>query len=157
MLLSGGLQIETISLSNEDAELLATRKFQIEDIARAFGVPPFMIGHNEKTTSWGSGVAEMGTGFVRYVLRPHLSAFQNEINRKIFRGPALAVEFDTFELERADLKSLFEAFRAAVGRAGEPGIMTTNEVRSLIRLRSKPGGENLHPGVTPAGGQNVSQ
>lgn len=154
MLLSGGVKIETISLSNEDAELLGTRQFQIEEIARAFGVPPFMIGHNEKTTSWGSGVAEMGTGFVRYVLRPHLRAFQNEINRKLFRGPGMQVEFDTFELERADLKSLFESFRAAMGRAGEPGFITPNEVRSLINLPrdTSPESDELHRGHAAAAG-----
>src|SRR3546814_11962844 len=86
-----------------------------------YGVPPFMIGHNEKTTSWGSGVAEMGTGFVRYVLRPHLNAFQNEINRKFFRTAGRLAEFDPFELERADLKTLFATFRMALGRAVEPG------------------------------------
>src|SRR3546814_10206626 len=101
-----------------------------------------MIGHNEKTTSWGSGVAEMGTGFVRYVLRPHLNAFQNEINRKFFRTAGRLAEFDTFELERADLKTLFETFRMALGRAGEPGFLSANEVRRLINYNRVENGED---------------
>lgn len=150
MLLQGGLKVEAISLSNEDAELIASRQFQIEEIARVYGVPPFMIGHNEKTTSWGSGVAEMGTAFVRYVLRSHLNAFQNEINRKFFRTAAKCSEFDTFELERADMKSLFEAFRAALGRAGEPGFLTVNEVRKFLNFNKVDGGDDLAQGGSDA-------
>ncbi|CAN5336228.1 phage portal protein [soil metagenome] len=150
MVLTGGLDIATITLPNKDAELVGTRQFQIEEIARIYGVPPFMIGHNEKTTSWGSGVAEMGTGFVRYVLRSHLNAFQNEINRKFFRTASRVAEFDTFELERADLKTLFETFRAALGRAGEPGFMTRDEVRRLINLGKTPDGDTFNEGTKDA-------
>lgn len=138
MLLTGGLKVESITLTNDDAELLATREFQIEDIARVYGTPPFMIGHNKGTTDWGSGVAERGVGFVRYVLRPHLTAFQNEFNRKVTRGSELVLDFDTFELERADLKTLFETFRSAVGRAGEPGILSVEEVRHLLNYPAEP-------------------
>lgn len=147
MLLQGGLDIKSISLPNEDAELVATRQFQIEEIARVYGIPPFMIGHNEKTTSWGSGVGEMGKAFVRYALRQHLNAFQNEINRKFFRSAGRVAEFDTFELESGDMKQLFEAFRIAVGRAGEPGFMTVDEVRSKINLNRVAGGDALNPGT----------
>ena len=147
MVLTGGLDIKTITLPNEDAELIATRQFQIEEIARIYGVPPFMIGHNEKTTSWGSGTAEMGTGFVRYVLRRHLGAFHAEINRKFFRSAAKLAAFDTFELEKADLKTLFDTFRAAIGRAGEPGFMTVNEVRNLINLNKVTDGDAINKGT----------
>lgn len=146
MLLQGGLDVKALTLPSKDAELLLTRKFQIEEIGRVYGVPPFMIGHNEKTTSWGSGVAEMGTGFVRYVLRSHLNAFQNEINRKFFRTAGRVAEFDTFELERADLKTLFETFRIALGRAGEPGFLSANEVRRLINYNRVDGGDTIHSG-----------
>ncbi len=150
MILSGGLDVKTITLPNKDAELIATRQFQIEEIARIYGVPPFMIWHNEKTTSWGSGVEAMGTGFVRYVLRSHLNAFQNEINRKFFRTTKRVAEFDTFELERADLKTLFETFRTAIGRAGEPGFMTRDEVRKLINLGKTPNGGTFNEGTPNA-------
>lgn len=134
MVLTGGAKIESISLPNEDAELLATREFQIEEIARVYGVPPFMIGHNKNSSDWGSGIAERGVGFVRYVLRPHLNAICTEMNRKLFPRRDKMLAFDTFDLERADLKTLFETFRAAIGRAGEDGIMTVEEVRQLLNM-----------------------
>jgi HK97 family phage portal protein len=145
-----GAKIQTLTMTAEDAQLLATRQFQIEEIARAYGVPPFMIGHTEKTTSWGSGVETMGTGFVRFTLRQHLNKFQNEINRKFFRTASKFAEFDTFELERADMKSLFESFRVAIGRAGEPGFMTTDEVRLKLNLKRTQNGDQLASGETNA-------
>lgn len=140
LILSGGLEAKVIGLPLEDLQLLQLRQFQIEEIARVHGVPPFMIGHTEKTTSWGSGVGEMGTGFVRYALRTHLNKIENEINRKFFRTASRVAAFDTAELERADTRSLFESYRIALGRAGEPGFMTTEEVRERLNLKRKPDG-----------------
>lgn len=147
-LLGSGFDIKALTLTAEDAQLLATRQFQVEEIARAFGVPPHMIGHVEKTTSWGAGVESMGKGFVRFTLGQHLNAFKTEINRKFFRSAGKFVGFDTFELESADMKSLFESFRVAVGRAGEPGFMSTDEVRQKLNLRRTPGGGALSSGLT---------
>lgn len=140
MIMTNGLKPTVISLPLDDLQLLEARQFQIEDIARFFGVPPFMIGHVEKTTSWGSGVESMGAGFVKFTLRAHLNKFENEFNRKFFRTASRVTAFDTTELERADTKSLFEAFRIALGRAGEPGFMTTEEVRERLNLKRKPEG-----------------
>jgi HK97 family phage portal protein len=134
MILDGGLDIKTLTMPLEEMQLLETRKFQVEEIARAFGVQPFMIGHTEKTSSWGTGVEAMGAGFVRYTLRDHLNTFQNEINRKFFRTDRNVAEFDTTELERADTKAMFDSVRVALGRAGEPAFMTLEEARELLRL-----------------------
>lgn len=149
MLLHGGLDIKTISMPLEDVQLLATRQFQIEEIARIYGVPPFMIGHNEKTTSWGSGVEAMGTAFVRYTLRQHLHKFENEINRKLFRTRSKVALFDTTDLERADMKSMFDAFRVGLGRAGEPGFLTVEEVRQALNLKRQPNGQLFNGGTNP--------
>lgn len=137
MLLEGGLEIQALTMPLEEMQLLETRKFQVEEVARAFGVQPFMIGHTEKTSSWGTGVEAMGAGFVRYTLRDHLNAFQNEINRKFFRTSRNVAEFDTTELERGDTKAMFEAVRIALGRAGEPAFMSIEEGRTLLRLPRK--------------------
>jgi HK97 family phage portal protein len=134
MILEAGLKLSPITMPLEEMQLLETRKFQVEEIARAFCVPPFMIGHTEKTSSWGTGVEAMGAGFVRYTLRNHLNAFQNEINRKFYRRSDKVAEFDTTELERGDTKAMFEAVRIALGRAGEPSFVTVEEGRHMLRL-----------------------
>ncbi|MFN3424884.1 MAG: phage portal protein [Novosphingobium meiothermophilum] len=155
--LGSGFTIKQLTMNAEDAQLLATRQFQIEEIARAFGVPPFMIGHVEKTTSWGSGVESMGKAFVRFTLRQHLNKFQTEINRKFFRNAGKRVEFDTFDLESADMKTLFESFRVAIGRAGEPAFMTTDEVRDKLRLKRTAGGNVLGSGQLTGTGNATEQ
>ena len=149
MVLQGGLDLKTITMPVKDIMLIETRQFQIEEIARIYGVPPFMIGYNEKTTSWGSGVEAMGTGFVRFSLRQHLNKIETELNRKLFRTAAKRIEFDTFDLERADMKSMFEAFRIGIGRAGEPGFISVDEARMRLNMKRQPDGE-LNPGMTAA-------
>ena len=133
MILEGGLDIKTLTMPMEEMQLLETRRFQVEEIARAFGVQPFMIGHTDKTTSWGTGIESMGAGFVRYTLRDHLNAFTNEINRKLWRRATHVAEFDTLELERGDMKSLFEAVRIGLGRAGEQPVISIEEARRILR------------------------
>lgn len=132
--LSGGAKLQELTLSAEDAQLIETRKLQVEEIARIHGVPPFMIGHTEKTTSWGSGVEQMGIGFVKYTLQRHLVKIEQEINRKLFRTARFFAEFNTAGLERGDIKTRFDAYRVAVGRAGEPGWMDVDEIRQLENL-----------------------
>lgn len=146
--LHGGLKMQQITMTSEDAQLLETRRFQVEDICRIFGVPPFMVGHNEKTTSWGSGVEQMSIGFVKYTLQRHLIPIQQEINRKVWpRSLKFFGEFNTAGLERGDLKTRYEAYRTALGRAGEPGYMTVNEIRKKENMKPIDGGDELNYGV----------
>jgi HK97 family phage portal protein len=158
MLLHGGLKILPITMPLKDMEMVATRQLQIEEIARIYGVPPFMIGHNEKTTSWGSGVEAMAIGFVRFTLRQHLTKVQTEMNRKLFRTASRAAEFDTSDLERADMKSLFDSLRTALGRAGEKPLMSQNEARRVLRLKRVDGGDSVQSDpANPPANHNGSQ
>lgn len=142
--LTGGLKVQQLTMSAEDAQLLSTRKFQVEDIARIFGVPSHMIGYTEKTTSWGSGVEQMSIGFVRYTLRRYLDAIQQEINRKIWpRSRIYFAEFNTDALLEGDAKAQAEYFGKALGGPGTQGWMTINEVRRLKNLKPVAGGDQL--------------
>lgn len=134
MVLHGGLELKPITVTNEDAQLLELRQATAVDICSAMGVPPFMIGRNEKTTSWGSGIEQMSIGFVKYTLQRHLVKFEQEINRKVFRTSRNFCEFNTAGLERGDLKSRYEAFRIALGRAGEQPWVDYNEIRRIENL-----------------------
>lgn len=134
IVLAGGIKLHQLTMSSEDAELLSTRGFQIEEVCRVFGVPPFMIGHTEKTSSWGSGIEQMSLGFVKYTLQRHLVAIEQELNHKLFTTSRNFAEFLTAGLERGDLKGRFEAYRIALGRAGEPAWMRPSEVRRLENL-----------------------
>jgi HK97 family phage portal protein len=111
------------------------------------GVPPFMIGHTEKTTSWGTGIEQMSIGFVKYTLQRHLVAIEQELNHKLFKTSRNFAEFVTAGLERGDIKTRFESYRIALGRAGEQPWMDADEVRRLENLPPNP---NLktNPGAT---------
>lgn len=150
LLLFGGAKANALSITPDDAQLLESRKFQVEEIARIYGVPPWMIGHNEKTTSWGSGVEAMGSGFVRYTLRRHLHAITNEFNRKLFRRGNKFCQFDTSELEQPSFKEFTDALRTGVGRAGERPIFTQNEARGRFNLPPVQGGDSVEPIGKPA-------
>ncbi|MGL6245637.1 phage portal protein [Pseudomonas sp.] len=143
-ILTGGLDVQQLTMSAEDAQLLATRKFQIEDIARIFGVPPHMIGYTEKSTSWGSGIEQMSIGFVRYTLRRYIDAMAQEINRKIWpQSRSYFGEFNVDALLDGDSKAQAEYFAKALGGPGTQGWMTINEVRRLKNLKPIAGGDKL--------------
>jgi len=138
--LTGGLSVQQLTMSAEDAQLLSTRQFQVEDIARIFGVPPHMIGYTEKTSSWGTGVEQMSIGFVRYTLGRYLDSIQQEINRKIWpRSLKLFGEFNRDALLDGDSKAQAEYFAKALGGPGTQGFMAVNEVRRLKNLKPLPG------------------
>ena len=139
LILDGGLEPAQLSVNSKDAEILATRLFTVEDICRFFGVPPHMVGHTDKTTSWGSGIESQGIGFVRYTLQRHLTPMSQELNRKLWPvRERYFVEHITAALERGDLKSRYEAHRIAMGRAGEMPFMDADEVRRLENMPPNP-------------------
>ena len=142
--LTNGMEIQQLSMNAADSQILATSMFQVEQIARALGVPPHMIGHTDKSTSWGAGVENMGRGFVKFTLKRDLVKFEQEFNRKLWPSrEKFFVKFDLTDIERGDLKSENEAFRIALGRAGEPGWVTQNEVRKAKLLPPKENGDEL--------------
>lgn len=121
----------------------ATRKFEVEEIARIFGVPPHMIA-TEKSTSWGSGIEQMSIGFVRYTLSRYTDPMRQEANRKIWpRSRIYFGEFNKDALLDGDSKTQGEYFGKALGGPGSQGWMTINEVRRLKNLRPIPGGDRL--------------
>ena len=83
-----------------------------EDICQAFGVPPVLIGENEKVSSWGTGVEQITLGFVRFTLAPMLRRWEEELNRKLFRRAGQFVAFNFDALLRGDSKAKAEAYRA---------------------------------------------
>jgi HK97 family phage portal protein len=158
LVLAGGLEFESLSMNNVDAALLPTRYFTVEEICRIFGVPPYMVGHTDKATSFGTGIEQQGMGFVRYTLQRHLTPIKQELNRKLWptRSRYFA-EHITDALERGDLKSRYEAHRIALGRAGEQPWMTADEVRRIENmppnpeLKINPGASNAQPTPAAAG------
>ena len=143
-ILTGGLKVQQLTMSSADSQILATSSWNLEEICRVLGVPPFMVGSTEKSTSWGTGQENMGRGFVKYTLLRDLRKIEMEINRKFWPSrEKYFVEFDVSGIERGDLKSENEAMRIALGQAGTTGWMTPNEVRHIKNMQPIEGGDSL--------------
>lgn len=148
LVLTEGAIAKELSISPVDMDLLASRRFEKEDICQALGVPPILIGDNDKTSSWGTGIEQITLGFVRYTIKPHLARWGEELNRKLFRNAGPFLEFDLDELLLGDSKSQAEADRAALGGPGTGnGYKTQNEVRRSRNLPPLAGGDQLFKAV----------
>lgn len=157
LILTGGLEPAQLSVNPRDAEILASRSFSVEDIARFFGVPPHMVGHQEKSTSFGTGIEQQGIAFARYTLMRHIQPLAQEINRKVWPvRERWFAEFDLSALERTDMAGRYNAYRVAIGRAGEPGWMTQNEIRARENMPPVADGDDINQGgqATAQGNQN---
>ncbi len=135
LILTEGLKAEKLTISASDAQLIEARQFQVIDIARAFGVPPHMIGETSASTSWGTGIESMNRAFVTWSLNPHLIRIEQEINRKLMVGNDF-VEINRQALMQGDSKTQAEYLQAMLGGPGSgPGIMSVNEVRRVMNLK----------------------
>lgn len=139
LLLDHGSQWSSMQMTMEDAETLESRRFQVADIARLFGVPPHMIGETDKASSWGTGIEQQTIGFQKFNLDLELSRIEGELNRKLFRHPFYC-EFNRDALNAMDAKAQAELYASAIQHAG----MTPNEVRRLRNLPDLPGGDELY-------------
>lgn len=144
---SGG-EFKEITMKAEDAQLLQTRSFQVADIARVFGVPPHMIGHLEKTSSWGAGLEQQSLAFLIFTLRPLLTRIEQEVNRKIIRSKKYFFRFNIDGLLRGDIKSRYEAYQVGLGGNQQPGFLTVNEVRDLEDRAPVDDGDKLYVPLT---------
>lgn len=141
MLLEGGITPHQVSLTPEDAQMLESRSFSVEEICRFFEVPPHMIGHTEKSTSWGTGLEEQTLRFQKFTLRRRLKRIEQAIAKQLLtpadRVAGIVVEFNLEGLLRADSKGRSEFYQ----KMTQIGAMTINEVRALENLPPVPGGD----------------
>lgn len=146
MVLEAGLKYSAVTLSPEDAQMLGQWAFSIEEICRFFGVPPQLVGHTDKASSWASSLENLNLYFLQYTLRPYLTRWEQAINRRLL-SPAdrlrYYAEFNIDGLLRADFKSRQEGYAKALGGPGAQGYMTINEVRKLENLPNIDGGDEL--------------
>ena len=140
--LTEGLEWEQIGLSNEDSQFIASRTFQIEEIARIFQVPLFMLGVTEKSTTWGSGIEQLLIGFVIYTLMPWIVAWEQAITRDLIVAPeAYFPKFNLNALLRGDSAQRATFYKTMVGLHA----MTPNEVREREDMNKIAGGDEFPP------------
>jgi HK97 family phage portal protein len=134
-LIEGGWKLETLTINPQDAQLLSTRAFSIEQICRIYGVPPVMIGHAQGQTAWGSGLEQLGIWFLTYTLSPILRNVEQEVTRSLLdpiERMMFYAEFNADALLRTD----------SINRASMMQILALNGLRSRDELRAL---DNLGP------------
>lgn len=150
MIVYGGAKVEELGKHDDGGFIIDPRKFQVADIARFYRVPGFMIGLEEKSTSWGSGLEQQKQGFVDFTGRPMAIRWEQALNRDLLHDDEREEYFFEFEFKdllRGDLKSRSDAL--AIQRNN--GVINPNEWRVLENMnpRDDDGGEEYQE--TPIG------
>jgi HK97 family phage portal protein len=140
--LEEGLKWQSISVAPEDAELLASRKFGVETIARIYRVPPPVLGDLEHGNY--SNTVELNRMFAIHCIRPWLTKWERAIEKALLSEQSrrnTEVEFDMDELTRGDMLTRWQAYRIM----REIGGATSNEIRAWekINRRTDPGGDEF--------------
>lgn len=141
-ILEDGAEYVPLAINARDAQSAEARKFQVEEILRAFGVPRPLAMVDD--TSWGSGVEQLSTGFVRYTLNPWFTAWEEAIGRSLLdHDDDLQAKFNPNALLNGTSKDQAEAFAKASGAGGHKPWMTANEIRGLMNMPRHPDGDGL--------------
>ena len=129
--LEEGMKYTPIGISPEQAQFLETRKFQINEIARIFRVPPHMVGDLEKSSF--SNIEQQSLEFVKYTLDPWVTRWEQSIQRSLLTQEEKATYFVKFNLEgllRGDYQSRMNGYATA----RQNGWMSANDIRELENL-----------------------
>ncbi|RCA40064.1 phage portal protein [Escherichia coli] len=138
MVLEGGLKYQGVTMNPEDAQMLESRSFSIEEICRWFRVPPFMVGHTTKQSSWASSLEGMNLQFLTHTLRPLLVNIEQEIGRCLLDSDDdVFAEFSVEGLLRADSAGRAAYYTSAL----QNGWMSRNDVRRLENMPPIEGGD----------------
>jgi HK97 family phage portal protein len=142
LVLEAGAKFEPLSMSPADLQLLDTRRFSVEDIARWFGISSVLINDTAKTTTWGTGISQLIEGFYKFRLRPILELLEQAIERRVFTSRQRELYSAEFSLDAILRGSLAERLEAGA-KAVQNGLMTRNEWRQLENLPPAAGADLL--------------
>ena len=141
LILNHGMKYQAISMNPEDAQMLESRAYSVEEICRYFGVPPFMIGATTKVTTWGTGLEQMILGFQKFTLRRRLKRIETALEKQLLTGDdrarGVTIEFNLDGLLRGDSASRAASYASGI----QNGYYTINEVRAWENLPPVEGGD----------------
>lgn len=142
MILEAGLEYNQLSLNPDDAQMLETRRFSIEDICRWFGVPPIVIGHSSQgQTMWGTGVEQILLVWQRGI-NPILKKVEQRIMKQLIPRRDwrdVYAEFNREAMVQMDSKAKTELIRALVGT----GVMKPDEARDKLNWEREGGAADM--------------
>ena len=134
-ILPNGLDWKPITITAQDAQLIEHLRFSIEDVARVFRVPPFMLGDTAKITYRNS--EQLARAYLSNCLANHIEALEERFERAFQFPPTYEIKFDLTQLLRTEIDVRFAAYQTALNA----GWQSINEVRAQEGLAPVPGGE----------------
>lgn len=140
-ILENGFEFKPVNIPPKDAEMLLSRRFNVEEICRFMGVPPILVGHgSEGTTAWGTGIEAIINTWLTLGLDSHLSYIEKSINRWLLKPEERATYFAEF-----DRRALLRADSAARGelywKLAQLSAMTPNQICARENFPQFEGGD----------------
>jgi HK97 family phage portal protein len=126
--LEEGMAYKTIGIPPEQAQFLETRKFQINEIARIFRVPPHMVGDLEKSSF--SNIEQQSLEFVKYTVDPWVIRWEQALMQALLlpaEKESLFIKFNLDGLLRGDYQSRMQGYSIGI----QNGFYSVNDVRQL--------------------------
>ena len=133
--LEEGMTFHHMTIPPEQAQFLETRKFQIDEIARIFRVPPHMVGDLEKSSF--SNIEQQSLEFVKYTLDPWVIRWEQSLSRSLLNEDEKRKYFFKFNLEGL-LRGDYESRMSGYATARQNGWMSANDIRELENLDKIP-------------------
>lgn len=137
--LDAGTSFESMTMPSADAQMLESRDFQVTELARFFGVPPYLMFQTMKSTSWGTGLEQQATGFVKFDLHPGWLAPTEQRVTKDLLPSGRRAKYAVEGLLRGDTQSRAEFYRVM----REVGAFSANDIRRLEDLPPVQDGDGL--------------
>ncbi len=134
--LDNGAKWEPTSIAPEDAQFILSRQFQIQEIARLFGVPPHLLADSSGSTSWGSGLEEQTRAFVTFTLSAYSTRFEEAITDELIASPLRYARWNYAGLLRGNTLARYQAY--AIARSN--GWLNADEIRAFEDLEPLPDG-----------------
>lgn len=131
------------TMTSADAQFLESRAFEVEEIARLYGLLPIHLSQTEKQTSWGTGVAEQNRGLARFTFQPWTKRIEQRISRVL--GTPRFARYDYGEILQPAHEQLIPLVIAQVNA----GLMTPNEGRRKLGMDTVDGGDELREPTAP--------
>lgn len=125
--LGSGAKFQSLTMPNDDAEFLESRRFQVDEVCRWYGVPQFLMMETTKSTSWGTGLEQQAQGWVTFDLHPQwLAPTEQRITRELV-PPGRYAKYTVEGLLRGDSAGRAEFYRVM----REVGGFSANDIREL--------------------------
>lgn len=137
-LLEDGMTFKTVSITPQDAQYLETRKFNINEIARIYRIPPHMLADLEKSSF--SNIEQQSLEFVKYTIAPWVAKWEQALRQKLLTEEQKTRYFFAFNLEgllRGDYASRMQGYSIA----RQNGWMSANDIRTLENMNKIPAEE----------------